>query len=284
MSNEFYVYLLLDPRKFYLPFYVGKGKGNRCSHHLRKKYGSNTIKQRIVDKIYSVGLKPKIMIWKNNLTEQEAYDVEIELIKRFGKICNKSGILSNLTDGGEGLSGHTFSEEHKRKIGEAHRGKIVSEETREKQRIIAQNRPPISEETKKKKSDNIQKRIADGWISPLRGKKLSEDHRAKVIQTLQHGNATFQGRKHTEEAKKKISNVHKGKTGYCSKGNNNPHSNRSIYEFQNSEGLNFQGTTFDLSDEFNLRIDQIKQMTSGKAKSYKGWKILNIIWQDPNYG
>lgn len=124
MSNEFYVYLLLDPRKFYLPFYVGKGKGNRCSHHLRKKYGSNTIKQRIIDKIYSVGLKPEIMIWKNNLTEQEAYDIEIELIKRFGKICNKSGILSNLTDGGEGLSGHTFSEEHKRKIGEAHQGKI----------------------------------------------------------------------------------------------------------------------------------------------------------------
>lgn len=44
-KNRFYVYALLDPRKpgkykygeyefDYEPFYVGKGSGDRCEHHL----------------------------------------------------------------------------------------------------------------------------------------------------------------------------------------------------------------------------------------------------------
>jgi group I intron endonuclease len=48
--------------------------------------------------------------------------------------------------------GRTHSEETRQKIGVKHKGKIVTEETRSKQSKAAKNRPPISEETRLKRS------------------------------------------------------------------------------------------------------------------------------------
>ena len=160
MSNEFYVYMLLDPRKFYLPFYIGKGKGYRYNDHLGKKLSSDTnqLKKHVIEKIRKTNQQPKIMIWKSELTEREAFALEKELVLRFGRRVDNTGILTNLTNGGEGLSGHQFSEEHRRKIGEANRNRIVTEETREKHRIIASQRPPISDETRQKLIQEAQRR------------------------------------------------------------------------------------------------------------------------------
>ena len=78
-----------------------------------------------------------------------------------------------------------FTEEHKRKIGEAHKGRIVTEETREKLRIINTGKHP-SEETKKKLSE------------ANKGKVVSKETREKL-------SVAAKGRKHTEEAKEKMS-------------------------------------------------------------------------------
>jgi hypothetical protein len=71
--------------------------------------------------------------------------------------------LTNLTDGGEGLHGHKFTEEHKAKISAANKGRKMTAEqisklsaackardpaTRRHQRL--QRRVPLSEETRKK--------------------------------------------------------------------------------------------------------------------------------------
>lgn len=97
-------------------FYMGKGK------HLiaaQKKYGIKNFKKDIL--VFNI-LKKEYA----DLLEKTFIAAEREKVGR--ENCY------NITDGGEGFSGH-FSEEHKRKIGEANKGKKLghpSEETRRK--------------------------------------------------------------------------------------------------------------------------------------------------------
>ena len=136
----FYVYLHKKPNGQI--FYVGKGKGYRAT----QKSNRNAYWKRVVDKYgYNV------TIFKDNMTEQEAFNLEMELIEAIG-LEN----LTNLTVGGDGISGFThkaetkrkiglansggsswskgktFSEEHKRKISDAHKGRAKSLEQRNK--------------------------------------------------------------------------------------------------------------------------------------------------------
>lgn len=64
MSNIFYVYILRNPLKENIPFYVGKGKDRRCFQHLKdgkhkNKHKYNTIKQ-IRKKVKREKVLPKI--------------------------------------------------------------------------------------------------------------------------------------------------------------------------------------------------------------------------------
>ncbi len=117
--DEFYVYILLDPRKSgsylykeidislkYEPFYVGKGKGKRMNGH-SKNDSYNPRKSQIIELIENSGFNYKsyILIIANNLNEIDAFDLERKIIKTIGRIDLNTGILTNLTDGGEGLSG-----------------------------------------------------------------------------------------------------------------------------------------------------------------------------------
>jgi len=110
------------------PYYIGKGTKNR------------------INEKHTVNLPPleRRVILKTDLSEQEAFDLEIELIKKYGRKDLGTGILRNRTNGGEGGSGRIFqhSEDSKRKISEAHKGKpsswkgrSPSPESREKMRL-----------------------------------------------------------------------------------------------------------------------------------------------------
>jgi uncharacterized protein len=74
---KYYVYLYIDPRTN-RPFYVGKGKGNRCFSHLRSCDKSE--KAKILDELRKLELKPSIDILKYGLTEPEALLVEATAI------------------------------------------------------------------------------------------------------------------------------------------------------------------------------------------------------------
>ena len=136
----FYVYLHKKPNGQI--FYVGKGKGYRATQKSKR----NAYWKRVVNK-YGYN----ITIFKDNMTEQEAFNLEIELIEAIG-LKN----LTNSTAGGEGISGFKhkdetkrkiglansggsswsknkkFSKEHRNKISNAHKGKIKSLEHRKK--------------------------------------------------------------------------------------------------------------------------------------------------------
>ena len=148
MENCFYTYIYLDPRKsgFYNygnyvfecePFYVGKGKNEQSKFHLKEakydvsnKWIYNLYKTNKIKKILQENLEPIILKVKENLSEQEAFELEIWLIWAIGRFNLKLGPLTNLTDGGEGVSGHPgpwkgkhLSKNHCKKLSDAKKGK-----------------------------------------------------------------------------------------------------------------------------------------------------------------
>ena len=95
MEKIFYTYAYLRSKtsrtaEAGTPYYIGKGHGNRAyGYHRRTPVPKD---------------KSKIIMLKENLSEQEAFAYEKEMIKFYGRKDLGTGILVNWTDGGEGTS------------------------------------------------------------------------------------------------------------------------------------------------------------------------------------
>ena len=134
--NEYYIYIILDPRykgryeyMGYVfenePIYVGKGKQNRKEFHLYnsrlESSNGNRLKNNILRKVINGGSEPIIKIIEDKLIEEKAFEIETKLIKSIGRRDQKKGTLTNLTDGGEGQSGSlSFSGEKNPFYGKKH--------------------------------------------------------------------------------------------------------------------------------------------------------------------
>ena len=165
-------------------FYVGKGKCNRLyGLQGRNKYWKNTVKKHgyIAEKLF------------DGLDEELALLSEIEIID----IYKKRGInLVNMTNGGEGISGHSYirSDETKRKLSESKKGipgKFKSEHFTEKMRKV------IIESNKKRKG------IPTGKAT-FAGKNHSDEHKEFMRQKMK--NRIF-----SEESKLKMSIAQKNR-------------------------------------------------------------------------
>lgn len=158
------MYALLDPRKpgifryghwvfHHEPFYVGKGHGERCHAHtydyvLAKN--TNTPKNAKIRKIIRVvGDNPIIQIKKQQLTEKQAFSTEIQLISKIGRYNLGEGPLTNLTDGGDGVVGHIFTEASRKKIREGLRNSEANRNHTEK----------VKETWKNKSVEEIQRAV-----------------------------------------------------------------------------------------------------------------------------
>jgi len=104
--NNYYTYAYL--REDGTPYYIGKGKGNRI---YRKDKRIRPPKDR-----------SKIIFLKQNLTEEEVFKHEIYMIFVFGRRDLGTGILRNLTNGGEGSSGFFHTKESIKKISKSKKG------------------------------------------------------------------------------------------------------------------------------------------------------------------
>lgn len=108
--NRYYVYGLLHPISKQ-PFYIGKGTGNRAESHLllRKDDIHNQRKRNLIEDLQKQNLDIEIVYYDMFMTNEEANDMEIRLIRKYGrKDYDKNGILTNMTKGGEGGDNSEF--------------------------------------------------------------------------------------------------------------------------------------------------------------------------------
>ena len=192
-DKSFYVYLYLREQDSAngmagSPYYVGKGKGRRA--HSRNRVGIAVPKDR-----------SRIVFPARDVNEADAFQAEMLLIRRWGRIDLGTGCLRNRTDGGEGASGLSHSEATRKKLaaqkvgntyGRSHKGRKM----------------PIASRVKMSQS--------------LRGRRLTSEHKER-IRTALEGHAVsektrisagnrFRGRKLSEEHREKLSKSHRDRS------------------------------------------------------------------------
>jgi hypothetical protein len=93
VENHFYTYAYL--REDNTPYYIGKGRGGRAYRKMSR------------ERVRVPKDRSRILILKKNLTEEEAFRHEKYMISVFGRKDLGTGMLINMTEGGQGPSGHT---------------------------------------------------------------------------------------------------------------------------------------------------------------------------------
>lgn len=201
-NNIYYIYAYLRSKDSDIatagtPYYIGKGKNGRAYQH----HGNRITVPKD---------KTKITFIAENLSEKEALELETNLIAKYGRKDLNTGILENLTDGGEGTSN-------------------PPQYVRDNQSKRMKNEPSVmlgrkhSPESLKKMSD-----IKIGKPSGFKGKTHTEESKIKLsnsaigrqdsIETKikksianKGENNPFYNKSHAEESKKLISEARKGK-------------------------------------------------------------------------
>lgn len=165
----FYVYIAFRPWDG-TPCYVGKGKGKRWKCHSYRTH--NPWLRRIITR---AGGEIPVVVIRSLLSESEAFEIEVAFIKAIGRKAS-GGPLVNLTDGGEGISGHRHSEQVRAGLSLRMMGKKIrlgfkaSDETRALQRSLKLGRRLNPEHIEK-----LRKAAA-----PRRGQKRPPEVGAKV--------------------------------------------------------------------------------------------------------
>lgn len=247
IKGKTFIYALISPINFEVR-YVGKsddpwnrlyiGNSIHIAHlndesRTHKGYWIRSLKRKNIIPILQILEVCKKYEWQKR---------EIDWISFYRKIgCN----LTNGTNGGDGISGHVFSEESRkrlsialknrkydkkaagRKISKALTGKKASEQTRQilsnaaklrwitdvgfREKMSKIHKNKIWTEEERKKLSDIKK----GKPPNNKGKKLSEETKKKMSESRKGWSGKWnKGRKTSEETKKKMSESRKGRPSW----------------------------------------------------------------------
>jgi hypothetical protein len=240
-ERRFYVYLWLrskdsDCAPKFSPYYVGKGCGKRAF----EKRGRNIPAPK--DNNY-------IVFVQEGLTEAEAFSLEIYCIQLYGRMDLGTGILRNLTNGGEGGSGIVISEETRRKQSEARLG-----------------------EKNPRWGKSHTQEARDKMARARKGTRHTQETRKKVSLSL-IGNKRGLGRKLTEETKRKMSQSRVGKIHTQKTKNQITHANLThLYELIDPQGEVYVTDNLSwFSRQHKLHQSGLQQVVNGKRNHHKGW-------------
>ena len=200
MNNQFYVYVYLDYRKpdtynygeyhfKYEPFYVGKGKDDRMYKHLQLY--DDTFKTRKLKKILKTISTEEfksqyIILQKFSLLECQALMLEQDMIQTIGRRDLKLGPLTNLTDGGDGISGYIWTDNQRKNASKGALNRLPDSEKTKKIKSLSKRKffndggkpwnynIPTSIETRKRQSTIRKKFYQNGGIHPLKDKKRKD--------------------------------------------------------------------------------------------------------------
>lgn len=235
-SLGFYIYFYL--RIDGTPYYVGKGNAGRAwdTH-------GHTVKPPKD--------KSLIIIAETNLTEIGAMALERRYIEWYGRKDNHTGILRNMTDGGEGTSGYKHTIEAKQAMSVAKKGKkqsLLHIENAARTRIGVKR----SDETKQA----ISKAVS-GYLHPMYGKTHTKESREKIAMSSS-------GRIRSKEASMKTSLAL-----------------RKTYEFVSPDGVKFiTDNMIEFCKQHTLSQKDMYKVASGTHRSkngkYKGWMCTKL--------
>lgn len=195
--KHFYVYVYRDPSRGDEPIYVGKGQDDRAYVHLNDAQ-NNHFKNRLA-KMKANGIEPIINVI-DMPSEALALQCEIDTIARLGRKDLKLGPLLNMTDGGEGVSGWVPTEENRKNMSDAKKGKSPSGATKHKM-SAARKGQPKSAETRQKMSAAAKGKSA----SPETRRRMSDAKKGKLKTICPHcGILTGPSRWHFDSCKQKM--------------------------------------------------------------------------------
>jgi len=179
---------------------VGKGFGDRYTKHL-KLTGPNLHLKNRIKAIRTAGFEPMVTPFLTE-DENEAFALEIEFIKKFGRRDLETGSLCNYTNGGEGSSGRklvhsqetkdkirasmigrVITAEHRARIGASRKGHVNSAESIAKA-VASRTAPEKKEALSKAMRRNIPREIllerSKKGADKTRGVPLSDERRARM--------------------------------------------------------------------------------------------------------
>lgn len=229
-------------------FYVGKGRGGRfASPHGRNSYWGRVAKKYGFDAI----------ILKDGMDERAAFDLEAKTIAFYRSIGVQ---LTNLTDGGEGPSGRSFSDEAKAKMRAAKVGRKL---------------PP--DHIAKIAQANAGKKRSEEYREFMRGRVFTEAHRANLSK-----GAT--GRKLAPETIEKIketkrlnpkpwSDGRRLKASARHSGAGNANYNPKLYTFFHPDHGEITCTQNELRKRYGIHHSNLSHMVSGRKQRVQGWAL-----------
>lgn len=255
--RDFYVYThhrLSDGRIFY----VGKGKCGRYQQFTKR----SDWWKRIANK-YGVFIK----IHLDGLREYYALELEIDMIAFYGRMDRGTGCLINLTDGGDGTSGHIRSRETIEKIASKHRGT--------------------------KRSKEFCDRLKASW----KPRKCNYDKNIYNFMNISTREVINSTRVDFEKLYNVTTNTLFCKTGnitnlnwtvlpdcytvdsyikYITQRKLTKQYDKQYYSFMNSDGTKFKGTRRELAVTFNVCLTQLNTLFKKirPRKTVKGWSLL----------
>ena len=228
--NDYYVYVhrRADDN---LPFYVGKGhKGRAWNFYARNKFWQNTKNKHgiIVELVFE------------NLKEDEAFQCEIDTILEFKYFGFP---LTNLTAGGEGVSGYRPTEEQRKRAG-----------------IIRKNSVKFKEGTK---------RAAE----KLRGRKHSKEHCANISRGSSGRALSEKHKQKLSDAKRTCPSAQEHIHDLVEK-----QRDKNVYTFYHITGEIFTGTRDEFSKHSNVDLRDVAKlfMKVGTRKSTHNWALNPI--------
>lgn len=132
-------------------FYVGIGTKKRSKDNINR----NILWKNIVNKYGHY-----VEIIQDNLSLEEACELEEFLINLYGRRDLKTGVLANMTSGGEGSPGTIVSESTKQKLRVLNTGKKLSEEHKIKIGIANKGKGPTFV-VRFKQKEKVSKKVID---------------------------------------------------------------------------------------------------------------------------
>ena len=178
MDNLYYTYAYL--REDGSPYYIGKGKDDRAYDRCGRVVPTPPTRERI-------------LILKDNLSEFDAFKHEMYMIDVLGRKDKGTGILRNLTSGGDGVTGFIITDARRKQLSEFTKGIPKTESHKQKIRESHLKNPhrkgrswyyDPSNPSLEKMCHSYE--IPEGWV---KGRVISEKTKEKMRKPKQQRRA-----------------------------------------------------------------------------------------------